>query len=46
VSAAALVRTVAELAPCRTPSETSDRGHAPSTEPSHEAARPPSGAEV
>jgi CheY-like chemotaxis protein len=46
VSAAALVRTVAELAPCRTLAETPDRGPAPSTEPSDAAARPPSGSEV
>ncbi|HKC55723.1 MAG TPA: response regulator [Vicinamibacterales bacterium] len=46
VSAAALVRTVAELVPCRSPSEMPDRGLRPSTEPSYAAVRPPSGAEV
>src|SRR5258705_553750 len=46
VSAAALVRTVAELLPCRSPSEMPDRGLRPSTQPSYAAVRPPSGAEV
>ena len=46
VSAAALVRTVAELVPCRSPSETPHPGLPPSTEPSYAAVRPPSGAEV
>jgi signal transduction histidine kinase len=46
VSAAALVRTVAELAPCRSPSETPDQRLPLSAEPSYAAVRPPSGAEV
>ena len=46
VSAAALVRTVAELAPCRSPSETPDRGLPSSTEPSYAAVQPRSKAEV
>jgi signal transduction histidine kinase len=46
VSAAALVRTVGELAPCRSPSETPDRRLPPSTEPSYAAVGPPSRAEV
>jgi signal transduction histidine kinase len=46
VSAAALVRTVGELAPCRSPSETPDRRLPPSTEPPYAAVGPPSRAEV
>jgi signal transduction histidine kinase len=46
VSAPALVRTVAELVPCRSPSKTPDGERPLSTEPSYAAVRPPSGTQV